>query len=257
MTFNRRAHASACAVKVMQMAVIIRSVIVAIGLALASSSVWAQTPTSAFQGFSVVLVLGDVQEGATSDNIPAAARAALADLKDFLPYRSYRVLDTAWVLASSATRQAVTSRLRGPDEQDYEVTLDRMPVGTSSLQIRFAMSEASDERRADAAHREAQFRTEMSQLGATHDALENQLKKLNPDHPDARSLRQRLADVEIEIEARRNERRVPSGGATLIDTSFTMSLGETVVVGTSRMRGGNKALIVLLTAATRGAKPRE
>jgi hypothetical protein len=36
-----------------------------------------------------------------------------------------------------------------------------------------------------------------------------------------------------------------------------MSLGETVVVGTSRMRGGSKALIVLLTAATRGAKPRE
>jgi hypothetical protein len=36
-----------------------------------------------------------------------------------------------------------------------------------------------------------------------------------------------------------------------------MSLGETVVVGTSRMRGGNKALIVLLTAATKGAKPRE
>jgi hypothetical protein len=43
----------------------------------------------------------------------------------------------------------------------------------------------------------------------------------------------------------------------LIDTSFTMSLGETVIVGTSRMRGGNKEVIVLLTAATRGAKPRE
>ena len=54
-----------------------------------------------------------VQEGATGDNIPAAARAALADLKDFLPYRSYRVLDTSWVLASSNTRQAVTSRFKG------------------------------------------------------------------------------------------------------------------------------------------------
>jgi hypothetical protein len=108
------------------MSVIVRSVIVAIGLVLASSSAWAQASTSAFQGFSVVLVLGDVQDGATSDNIPAAARAALADLKDFLPYRSYRVLDTAWVLASSATRQAVSSRLQGPDGQDYEVTLDRM-----------------------------------------------------------------------------------------------------------------------------------
>src|SRR6188472_671886 len=123
------------------MSVIVRSVIVAIGLVLASSSAWAQASTSAFQGFSVVLVLGDVQDGATSDNIPAAARAALADLKDFLPYRSYRVLDTAWVLASSATRQAVSSRLQGPDGQDYEVTLDRMPVGASSLQVAFEMRE--------------------------------------------------------------------------------------------------------------------
>jgi hypothetical protein len=64
-----------------------------------------------------------------------------------LPYRSYRVLDTAWVLASVATRQAVTSSAAVvPDEQSYEVTLDRMPVGTSSLQVRFAMSEAKRRR---------------------------------------------------------------------------------------------------------------
>src|SRR6188472_3614996 len=122
------------------MSVIVRSVIVAIGLVLASSSAWAQASTSAFQGFSVVLVLGDVQDGATSDNIPAAARAALADLKDFLPYRSYRVLDTAWLLASSTTRQAITGRLRGTDEQEYEVVLDRLALPPSSLQVRFAMS---------------------------------------------------------------------------------------------------------------------
>jgi hypothetical protein len=35
---------------------------------------------------------------------------------------------------------------------------------------------------------------------------------------------------------------------TIIDTSFTMDVGETVVVGTSRLRGGSKALIALLTA---------
>jgi hypothetical protein len=91
-----------------------------------------QAASGALQGFSIVLVLGDVQDGATSDNIPAAARAALGDIKDFLPYRSYRVLDTAWVLASSATCQAVNSRLQGPDEQDYEVILDRTPLAPSS-----------------------------------------------------------------------------------------------------------------------------
>ena len=241
------------------MSVIIRSVIVAIGLVLASSSAWAQTSTSAFQGFSVVLVLGDVQEGTTSDNIPAAARAALADLKDFLPYRSYRVLDTAWVLASSQTRQAVTSRLQGPDEQDYEVTLDRMPVGASSLQVRFEMREpdGNAERRAAVADREAALRAELQHLFSAHTALESQLKRLDAAHPDAAALRQRLAENEIAIETMKGQARYAPGGATLIDTSFNMALGETVVVGTSRMRGGNKALIVLLTAAARGAKPRE
>ncbi len=39
----------------------------------------------------------------------------------------------------------------------------------------------------------------------------------------------------------------------MIDTSFTMDVGETVVVGTSRLAGGDKALIALLTAVPRNA----
>lgn len=35
---------------------------------------------------------------------------------------------------------------------------------------------------------------------------------------------------------------------SMIDTSFTMDVGETVVVGTSRLKGGSRALIALLTA---------
>ena len=220
----------------------------------------AQGTSPTLQGFSIVLVLGDVQDGATSDTIPAAARAALGDLKDFLPYRSYRVLDTAWVLASSATRQAVSSRLQGPDEQDFEVILDRMPVGPSTLQVRFEMREpdANAERRAAAADREAAIRAEIQQLISARAALENQLRRAEAaqNRGDADAFRQRLSENEIAIETRQRQGRAPSG-ATLIDTSFNMSLGETVVVGTSRMRGGNNALIVLLTAATRGAQPRE
>jgi hypothetical protein len=94
---------------------------------------------------------------------------------------------------------------------------------------------------------------------AARTALENQLKQAASDPAAVASLRQRLADSELAIETRQNQVRSSAGfgGATLIDTSFNMALGETVVVGTSRMRGGNKALIVLLTAATRGAKPKE
>jgi hypothetical protein len=90
----------------------------------------------------VVLVLGDVQDGPTSDNIPAGHARPSPISRTSFHIGAYRVLDTAWVLASSTTRQAVTSRLRGLDEQDYEVTFDRMPVGPSTLQVRFQMFEA-------------------------------------------------------------------------------------------------------------------
>lgn len=247
------------------MSVMVRRGLMIVALLLVTTPVWAQPPgtaplspqtaaSSALQGFSIVLVLGDVQDGATADNIPAAARAALADLKDFLPYRSYRVLDTAWVLASSATRQAVSSRLQGPDEQSYEVTLDRMPVGTSSLQVGFEMRDPSgNPDRKRAADRGVMLRKQLAQLA---EQLRRAEAAQNRGEIDA--LRQRIIVTEFEIDAQQEkETRYASGAATLIDTSFTMSLGETVVVGTSRMRGGNKALIVLLTAVTRGAKPRE
>jgi hypothetical protein len=244
------------------MTAIVRHGLMFLALLLLSSPAWAQTPASgALQGFSIVLVLGDVQDGTTADNIPPGARAALADLKHFLPYRSYRVLDTAWVLASAATRQTVSSRLQGPDEQDYQIMLDRTPVGASSLQIQFEMREpdGNAERRAAVADREAAIRAELQQLVAAHAALETQLRRAEAaqNRGDVDAIRQRLADNEVALETRQRQGRYAPGGATLINTSFNMSLGETVVVGTSRMRGGSKALIVLLTAATRGAKPRE
>lgn len=241
---------------------VLRGMVMGLGLLFVAAPVWAQAaPATALQGFSVVLVLGDLQDGATSDNIPPTARAALGDLRDFLPYRSYRVLDTAWILASSPVRQAVTSRLQGADEQDYEVTLERMPVAASSLQVRFTMREpdGNAERKAAAADREAAMRAELNQLSAAHAALETQLRRAEAaqNRGDIEALRQRLSDNEIAIETRKRQSAYAAGGATLIDTSFNMSLGETVVVGTSRMRGGSKALIVLLTAATRGSKPKE
>jgi hypothetical protein len=234
------------------MSAIVRRVLVAVALLLVTAPVWAQgTPPSGLQGFSIVLVLGDVQDSAPSDSVPAAARAALADLKDFLPYRSYRVLDTAWLLASSATRQDVSSRLQGPDEQLYEVTLVRTPVGPSSLQVGFEMRESSGNADRRAAERGAVMKKQLAQLV-------EQLRRAEvaQNRAEIDATRQRIIDIEFEIESLQKDARYTSGGA-LIDTSFTMSLGETVVVGTSRMRGGNKALIVLLTAATRGAKLRE
>src|SRR5947209_9919171 len=76
-------------------------------------------PGATTYGFSVVLVLGDMQGGTTAENVPAAARKALADMKDFLPYKSYRLLDSAWILGSGN----VSTRLRGPDDQEYSLNV--------------------------------------------------------------------------------------------------------------------------------------
>src|SRR5260221_12418145 len=71
------------------------------------------------QGFSVVPVLGDLQGGTTADNVPPAARKALADMKDFLPYKSYKLLDSGWILGSNS----VSQRMRGVEDQEYELNL--------------------------------------------------------------------------------------------------------------------------------------
>ena len=73
------------------------------------------------RGFNVVLLVGDMADSGGQDTIPNAARKALADMKDFLPYKGYRLLDTQWVLASSSG-PAIT-RLRGVDDQEYELEL--------------------------------------------------------------------------------------------------------------------------------------
>ena len=71
---------------------------------------------------------------AAQDTVPVAARKALADMKDFLPYKGYRLLDTQWVLASNSG-PAIT-RLRGVDDQEYELELRASPLyaGTAALE---------------------------------------------------------------------------------------------------------------------------
>jgi hypothetical protein len=210
------------------------------------------------QGFSIVLVLGDLQGGPTADDIPPAARAALGDLRDFLPYKSYRVLDTAWILGSTTQLFRAKSRLRGADNQTYEVHLTSSPVGAPappSLQMKFLMQDASSEGfgTSDAAQREAQVKTELLRLSASRAALEKSAQSSEPNESaDERrqrqlAIRDRIRDLNIAIETTQHSLEAMTVGQTLIDTSFNMRLGETVVVGTSRVRG-DKALIALLTA---------
>jgi hypothetical protein len=71
--------------------------------------------------------------------------------------------------------------------------------------------------------------------------IERQLAQTRDQaNPDRQALEQRLANVRKQIALARAMR--------LIDSRFEMTSGETVVVGTSRLRDSDKALIVLLTA---------
>jgi hypothetical protein len=91
------------------------------------------------QGFSVVLLLGDLQGGTTADNVPPAARKALVDMKDFLPYKSYRLLDTAWTLASNNGVRS-TMRLRGPENQEFELNLNGVAAPVAGAPARLNLS---------------------------------------------------------------------------------------------------------------------
>jgi hypothetical protein len=49
-------------------------------------------------------------------------------MRDFLPYKGYNLLDTQWIVGGTSS-PAVT-RLRGLDEQEYELELRASPLAT-------------------------------------------------------------------------------------------------------------------------------
>jgi len=246
------------------------AVVGALVAAAASASAQTSTPPPpeakgqpAPQGFSVVLVLGENQSASVADNVPPAARKALADMKDFLPYRGYRLLDAQWILGS----QRSTSRLRGPDDQEYQLTLRTTQLAGGHVSVTFQMQEASaltvvTARDADeaAARRAAEvdLQTRLGRLQAEAAAMKQRLGEKHPNvvavSAEIENLKMRLA----EFESGDARPRSLFGSRSVIDTTFSMDIGETVVVGTSRMRGGDKALIALLTAVPRaGATTRK
>ena len=199
------------------------------------------------QAFSVSLVLGDLQAAAgAADNVPAAARKALTDIKDFLPYKSFRLLDSQWTLCCG---HPIVTRLRGPEDQDYAVEINPNTAGNGKWSVRFSLWEPRSAESTEATRslvNSAQERAEVERQ------LE-ELRKTNGDnHPDVVRLRRRLDSLDSQSQASRDEfaRRTLAASMPrrqIIDTSFTMDVGETVVVGTSRLKG-DKALIALLTA---------
>jgi hypothetical protein len=169
-------------------------------------------------GFSVVLVVGSLagSAAASSDAVPDAAKKALADMKDFLPYKRYQLLDAAWMMCCASARTGVSGRVRGPDEREYRYEVDPIGVSDTKLDVRFTIREMAD---AQAAARRS-----------------NATQGLTTDHP--RMVEQRRLAAQGHA----------TSGQNVIDSTFSIALGETVVVGTSRLHG-DRALIAILTAA--------
>lgn len=185
-------------------------------------TVYEGVDTSVIQGFGVALVLGDLQGSASPESLPVGARKALADLRDFLPYKSYRLLDAQWIMCCGEARGGgIAGRLRGLDEQTYGFDVQVIGTSGSRLSLRFSL-------------RDDTFKKGPAKFGD---------------------------DVAVEIAPKQQQQEkaaaddkpktvmIPPKGS-MIDSTFSMDVGETVVIGTSGLKG-DKALIALLTAARR------
>jgi hypothetical protein len=147
------------------------------------------------QRFQLLLLSATLKAGGGSGpEIPANAEKALAELKKFLPFKSYQIVDGAWLSATEG-----------------EVAQGRLAAsggGTYSVSLRFRGAAADPSAPA---------------LFMDHFELGQDVVVQTKDGPHY------------------DKRR-------LIETTFSLKEGETVVVGTSKADGGDGALVVLLTA---------
>ena len=148
-------------------------------------------PTYAFQ---ISLLLAEIDGSGSYEGLSNNARKALEDLRDFLPFDSYRLLDFAWLRTSVRS----SARVQGPDGRTFKLTLN---------------------------------------LGGLRD--DDDSSKIYISNFDLRET------TDVNLDAENGLLRRPQ---ELISTSFGMEEGETVVVGTSRLDGDQRALVVLLTA---------
>jgi hypothetical protein len=204
-----------------------------IGITLCATMAHAQATQ---RGFSVILLLGETQGGSTVENLPPApgVRKALADVKEFLPYKRYRVLDTQWSRSGS-------TRMRGLDDQEYDVELNAdviMPTPAhpkpDTLMVLFKLQEVNAAATAGEEFSRSVAAADMEKQRAD---IERQIDQ-GPSGPKVPELMARKAQLEKQIRLARARR--------LIESRFEMQIGETVVVGTSKLGGGDKGLVVLL-----------
>jgi hypothetical protein len=94
------------------------------------------------QVFQVTLLLASVS-GESSPDLPKAARQAVDGLRDFLPYKSYKVLDFAWIRTAGVSQ----TQVKGPDDRSFNVVIryDDPEENEGRIFIRnFSLEDAED-----------------------------------------------------------------------------------------------------------------
>ncbi len=155
-----------------------------------------ETPRN--QNLQILLLSASLKPSTTAGpEIPENAQKALNDLKKFLPFKSYQLIDAAWL--SATEERSAQARLAGNSGAAYKVELRFISTGDSEPPSLFV----------------DRFRLEQEMVVQMKD--------------------------------------VPQfGGRRLIETTFSVKVGETIVVGTSKADGADGALVVLLTAVPGG-----
>ena len=227
--------------------------------------------TRQVQGFNIVLVLGETQPSSrveATEALPTGAQKALTDMREFLPYKHYRVLDAQWTSCCASVNSVLNGQLRGlaasrggsefVDRQyGFNLTVNNSSQG---LSVRFALSDkaavtprASDNEQA----RGIMLQVERAELQDQIATMDLQVKEAEKKVAvgvlsaiDLRHLQDKQASLKRQLDAlgRATDGLPTPPRGSIIDSSFIMQPGETVVVGTSRL-GGDKAIIALVTAA--------
>jgi hypothetical protein len=83
------------------------------------------------QSFQLLLLAASTHKGAGEPDVPASAQKALADLRGFLPYKDYKLLDSTWLRATQD--RATEGRVVGRGDQGYTVKLRFRTTGSDQM----------------------------------------------------------------------------------------------------------------------------
>jgi hypothetical protein len=181
------------------------------------------------QSFQLTMLAADNRADASGAELPEATRKALQDIKGFLPFTGYRLLDTAW-LRTTGSAEAQLAGDGTAYSAELHFTRTGVPGAQELLIENFIIRAASPKSPLPAVGTKGSAGSPAT--GATA-ATEQQ--------------QQALTQLAAIYAAALSTPATPSG-PPLIRTTFGMHIGETVVVGTSKIGGDASALVVLLTA---------